>query len=317
MTRKTHHSLFLLAILLALPALAVAQDDKPARGVVADSSAKSVPDTQTDSVRTWYYSYNDAVMFAQKDKRQILLVFETEWCKWCKAMNDTTWIDPAVLNFSKSVVFTKIDGELDTIMVDRYHVRRFPTAILASDQGIEVDRFVGYFSPKDFREELTRAMEGTGTIWEFDRILKERNDADIMMREAREYLDRGEPNRALEFLTRAKSTDIDGNLGVADDAMFVEAMVERDARHWYKALEVLKKLVRNYPESEWREDAELYIAWLLAKAGDEKESLKKYNDFLKNYSGSTETQWVQRQIAKLESEQGTVPTSAPSQPEGQ
>lgn len=314
MMRRSVLTLAVLATLLAQAAPASAQ--KPKRAV-ADSSEKSIPDTTTDSVRTWYYSYAEAAQAASKDKRQLLLVFETEWCQWCKAMNDTTWVDPSVLSFAKTLVFTKIDADIDTVTAARYHVQRFPTAILTSDQGIEADRFVGYFRPDKFREELTRAMEGEGTIWELERILKERNDARIMIRMAREYLERGEPDRSLEFLTRAKSTDVDGDLGVIDDAMFVEAMVERQDKNWYKSLELLRKLVKNYPESEWREDSELYIPWLLARAGDEKAAIREYNEFLEIYSGSAETEWVKHQLEKLEADTMAVPTSEPSTPEGQ
>ena len=299
------------------PAYLFAQDDVPVpadTGAITPLGGAVAP--KVDSVRTWYDNYAAAAQVAIRDKRQMLLVFQAEWCKWCKAMDDTTWVDPSVLNFAKSLIFARVDADLDTATVGRFHVRRFPTVILTSDQGIEVDRFIGYFPPEELREELTRAMEGESTVWEYDRILKERNDGQVMIRMAREYIDRGEPTRAMEFITRAKSGDMQGDMGVLDDAMFVEALIEREDRHWYKSLEILKKLVKDHPKSEWREDADLYIPWLLAQAGDEAEAIRKYNEFLETYGSSTETQWVKRQIAKLEAEEET-PTAAPSNPEGQ
>lgn len=318
MLRNALLTLVILTTLAVAPAAAYAQHNKP----VATDSAKTSAlggfvAPKVDSIRTWYDNYNDASQVALRNKRQMLLVFQTEWCQWCKAMNDTTWVDPGVLEFSKSLIFARVDADIDTFAVERFHVRRFPTAILASDQGIEVDRFIGYFPPEQFREELTRALEGEATVWEYDRILKERNDGDVLLRMAREYIDRGEPTRAMEYVERAKSGDMQGDLGVLDDAMFVEALIERDGRHWYKALEILKRLVKDHPKSEWREDAELYIPWLLAQAGDEKEAIRKYNEFLEDYGSSTETQWVKRQIAKLETETEEAPKSDPSNPEGQ
>lgn len=269
-----------------------------------------------DSARTWYYSYNEATQAAARNKRQILLIFETEWCNWCKAMSDTTWADPSVLNFAKNLVFTRVDAEIDTLLAQRYHVQRYPTAILMSDQGIEADRFVGYFPPEEFREELTRAMEGSETVWEYERLLKERSDLQVMLKVAREYLERGEPQRANEYVQRVKSMDVDGGLGALDDALFVEAMLERESRKWYKALELLKKLVKNHPDSPWREESELYIPWLLAQAGDEEEALKKYNEYLESYGSSRETEWVKRQIARLETAEADALKSAPEQQEG-
>lgn len=349
MTRKTL-SVILVLIALALaavPALSFAQDaDQPRRIPIPKKPKTSVPDSvaadsvakapdgaaaqQPDSAvpvpaeeakapveaRIWYDDYTEAFNVAMREKKQILVVCETEWCKWCQAMNESTWTDDGLLKMATSLVFTRIDGDLDTAMIEKYRVNRFPTVVLATDQGIEVDRFVGYFGPRELQEELTRALEGTGTMWELERKLTEmKNDPKIMVRIAREFIERNEPERANEFLERVKMADQEGEMGTSDDALFVGAMIERNDHNWYKALESLKQLVKKYPESEWREDAELYIPWLLAQAGDDEEAVKKYNEFLDKYGSSSETQWVKLQIAKLE--EPAVPTEVPTKPEGQ
>lgn len=342
MTRRLLTLILALAfVLAAMPVIGIAQvDDQPRRipipkkpkAEVADSAAKAADSvaSKSDSAtptpaaeavapeedRIWYDTYSEAVDAARRDKRQLLLIFQTEWCKWCQAMNDSTWTDEGVLGMSKSLAFVRLDGDLDTVLVNQFRVNRFPTAILASDQGVEADRFVGYFGPRDMQEELTRALEGTGTMWELERKLTEmKNDPKIMIRIAQEFIERNEPQRANEFLERVKLSDQNGDLGVLDDALYVGAMIERNDHKWYKAIENLKQLLKKFPESEWREDAELYIPWLLAQAGDDEEALKKYNEFLDKYGSSSETQWVKRQIAKLEPE--PIPTEVPTKPEGQ
>jgi thioredoxin-like negative regulator of GroEL len=327
---------------VALPLAALAQDkDQPRRIPTPKKPKPEVPDSvakaaegaaapREDSVAPapaaeveppeeepiWYDKYADAVEAARRNKRQLLLVFQTEWCKWCQMMNEKTWQDETVLSMAKSLVFTRVDGDLDTTLVTQFRVNRFPTAILASDQGVEADRFVGYFEPREMQEELTRALEGTGTMWELERKLTEmKNDPKIMIRIAQEFIERNEPERANEYLERVKMSDQNGALGTLDDALYVGAMIERNDRNWYKAIENLKQLLKKFPDSEWREDAELYIPWLLAQAGDDEEALKKYNEFLDKYGSSSETQWVKRQIAKLEPEQ--IPTEVPIKPEGQ
>lgn len=233
-------------------------------------------------------------------------------------MDDSTWSDPSILALAKNTVFTRLDGDIDTSVVARYNVRRFPTLIVVSSQGVESDRLVGYYGPRELHEEMTRILEGGGTIPDLERRLSEsRNDPKIMIALARKYLARGEPSRAQEYIDRIKTTDRDGSMGVADDALFVAAMLEREDRSWYKAIEHLRKLVKDFPESEWREDAELYLPWLYAQAGDDKESLKRYNEFLSKFGSSSETQWVKRQMAKLEERKSDSGDEVPSQSEGQ
>ncbi len=294
--------------LVASSQLARAQDKEEAAPAVAVADSAGQP--------VWYDSWLAASNAARESKKQMLIAIQAEWCNWCRMMNDSTWTSPEFLRQAKNIVLVRIDGDLDTTTVSKFHVSRIPTTILVTDQGVEVDRFVGYFNAHDFQEEFTRALEGTGTMWELERKQTEtRGDPKVAFAIARELIERGEMPRAQEFLARVKAADVSGSLGIGDDALFVEAQLERDDKNWYKAIEDLKKLIKDFPKSEWREDAELYIPWLYAQTGDKKEALKKYNEFLDNYGSSTETQWVKRQIAKLETPKD-VPEN-PSQTEGQ
>ncbi len=306
---------------------------RPSRTAAADTLRQSVPDdtsssskseavtlapaasAKSDTLIIWHQPYISASSRARNERKQLLIVVEAEWSPWSKAMSESTWTDQRILAFAKTVIFTRVDADIDTAVISQYRVNRIPTAILATDQGAEIDRFVGYMPPDEMLEELRRGMEGDGTMWDLDRKLNEsRNDAKVMVRIAHEFRERGELERAREYLDKARNADPDGAQGMADDVLFLTAQLERDKGNWYKALEPLKQLVKKFPESEWREDAEIYIGWLYEQAGDEKEAIKKYNEFLKEFASSTETQWVKRQVAELEEK--IAATSPSTQTEG-
>ncbi|HWO56946.1 MAG TPA: thioredoxin family protein [bacterium] len=292
-----------LLLLTALGPLAVlAQDDTAATPPAAGDSAPAP---------VWQESFDRAVGIATGERRQMLLVFQTEWCPWSRAMNESTWTDTQILERAKTLVFVRIDGDLDTATVSRFRVSRFPTTILATDKAVEVDRFVGYFGPRELDKELTRALEGTGTVWELERLTSEtKNDPKVLLALGKKYIERNEFDRAAEYLSRAKLLDQDGGLGVVDDILFTEARIERERKNWYKAIEIFKKLIKDHPESEWREDSELYTAWLYAQASDRKEATKRFTQFLKERSGSSETQWVQRQLNRLAAADSAAASSA-------
>lgn len=324
MSRRSTIGLVFVALVFAPGTIAAQNDSPPPRfrlkpppdtagqaGQAPTAQPTPAPGAAFDTSRTWYDSHAEALEAARRMKKQVLTIVEAEWCRWCKAMNDSTWSDPGVVAAAKGLVFARVDADLDTVFAAKYRVNRIPTALLTNDQGIEVDRFVGYFGPAEMREGISRALEAEGTLWGLERRLQDaRNDPAIMMQIVYEYIERGEPAKAEEYLGRVRSIDPEGAQGYADDVLFVSALIEREERSWYKALEHLKQLVKKYPESEWREDAELYIPWLLAQTGDKKEALKKYNEFLDRFGSSSETQWVKRQIAKLEVAEN--PPSSPS-----
>lgn len=266
------------------------------------STAKSQEDTSVTlaAFPRWYTSVESAMQAGDTGKVSILISFETEWCRWCAAMRDSVWTSPGWREFEGKVLFVRADGDVDTALADRYKVSRYPSIVLVTSGEQEIERWVGYSQAEALQDAVGAALKGTGTMWDLERQLTVKsNDAAILYAIGKKYLLRGDPGRAEDHFARALAVDQQDEAGVADDVLFAQAQLLRDERSWFKAIEAFRRLVKKYPKSEWCEDAELYVAWLYGQSGDTTEAVKQYEKFLDHYKGSSETQWVQRQLEQL------------------
>lgn len=62
---------------------------------------------------TWY-SFDEGVSKAQKENKQVLVDFYTDWCGWCKEMDKTTYSDRDVISYlNDKFVVIRLNPEKD------------------------------------------------------------------------------------------------------------------------------------------------------------------------------------------------------------
>jgi thioredoxin-like negative regulator of GroEL len=268
---------------------------------VAQDTPDSLPVPQVSTAIDWLDDYNEVVGKAGDEDQHIIALFYTDWCQWCKVMQDSTFSDPQVIALNGRFVFLRVNAEVDTATANRFKISGYPTVVLLEKAGNEVDRILGYHPPAEFAETIESYLEGRGTYWALEKDNREKpNDPKTIYLMGKKQAERGNIADARAQFARVLSYDKKNDSEFADDAQFQLALLHRKERSWYKAVEAFRDVVKEYPESELVEDAQIYIGWLFAKAGDTKEALKSYREFLKEYSKSSETDWVKEQIQLLE-----------------
>jgi thioredoxin-like negative regulator of GroEL len=271
-------------------------------GSVSAQEESASPDSLTEI--HWIRSYSRAVTEANNSSKHVIALFYTDWCPWSQRMLDSTFTDPRVIALQGRFLFAQINAELDTATATRFKISGYPTVILLEQTGNEVDRVRGYMPPEQFATTMVNYLEGVGTLWALQQLDRDdRNNPQIIYAIGQKYLSQGNVYDARSNFERVINIDADNESGYADSAQFALAVMFRNEREWYKAAEAFRTLLKEYPESEFREDAQLYLGWVYSKAGDTKEALKSYEDFLDDYSGSSEKEWVENQISLIEAAQ--------------
>jgi thioredoxin-like negative regulator of GroEL len=93
---------------------------------------------------SWETSYVSVLKRAGAEGKPILFDFHTGWCPFCTKMEKTTWIDGKVVDATKPFVAGKINCDVETVPVTRYHLTGFPTVIIADSSGEPIVRTEGY-----------------------------------------------------------------------------------------------------------------------------------------------------------------------------
>jgi len=103
----------------------------------------------------WERDLGSALARAGSEDKVVMVDFYTDWCGWCKRLDETTYADADVQAALGGVVAVKLDAEKEGVReASRYRVAGYPTILFLAADGREVGRIGGYLPPQPFLEEL-------------------------------------------------------------------------------------------------------------------------------------------------------------------
>lgn len=92
----------------------------------------------------WFTDINLAFQNAAETNRLVFVDFYTEWCSWCKKLDQQTFVDPEFQAISSKFVLLKVDGDKQLDFCTKYKVRAYPTMLFLRANGEEVKRIIGF-----------------------------------------------------------------------------------------------------------------------------------------------------------------------------
>jgi thiol:disulfide interchange protein DsbD len=112
--------------------------------------------------RPWFRGDLDAALATAADTdRMVMVEFFTDWCVWCRRLEEVTFADPEVIAELERMVAIRLDAEgRGRAAASRYGVDRYPTVVFLDATGVEVDRILGFLPPERFLGEVVRIREG-------------------------------------------------------------------------------------------------------------------------------------------------------------
>lgn len=106
-------------------------------------------------------SFDAAREKAAAEHKIVFIDFYTTWCGPCKELDATTWQNSIVVALlSEKAVSLKIDAEKERDLARRYKVSAYPTLLLITPDGTEIDRLVGYRDAAKFADEFNAGLAG-------------------------------------------------------------------------------------------------------------------------------------------------------------
>lgn len=134
-----------------------------------------------------WQEFSAAVKQGEKENKLIVVDFYTDWCKWCKVMDEKTYGDRQVIDFArKKLVMSKVNAESNVKVKFKgtewtyrqlsaaFGVNSFPSTIFLTPKGELVTKIPGYIPPDRFLPIL-EFLEGKHyEKMEFAEFLKKR-----------------------------------------------------------------------------------------------------------------------------------------------
>jgi thioredoxin-related protein/tetratricopeptide (TPR) repeat protein len=128
----------------------------------------------------------------------VMMEFYTDWCSWCRRLENDTFTDPGVIAVLKEIVPIRVDAEgAGEDLARQYGVDSYPTVVFVDGQGSEVDRILGYLPPAEFVEQTRRIRMGDTFIACLYRLSENPSDMDALIRSVDGLLERSDPEGAI------------------------------------------------------------------------------------------------------------------------
>jgi thiol:disulfide interchange protein len=142
----------------------------PPRGVDVNPSAPIKPRPTVESTGlpsglipvsiTWQKNLVSA-RTAARDGQVIVVDVYTDWCRWCKVMDQSVYASPDVASFATQHVFVKFnaeDGRDGQAFARQMGVKKFPTLFVFRSDGKLLEKRVGAFKrSRDFLNWVAKA----------------------------------------------------------------------------------------------------------------------------------------------------------------
>ncbi len=109
--------------------------------------------------------WEEAIVKAKKENKQVFLDCYTDWCYWCKVMDKETLTDTSVIGYlNRNYVCVKREMEKDEEGIAigmKYHVNGYPSYAIFSGDGFLVEMIVGFSPAPEFLTSLKATKDKT------------------------------------------------------------------------------------------------------------------------------------------------------------
>jgi thioredoxin-related protein len=98
-----------------------------------------------------WHNYKQGMSLAKKENKRVYLHFYTDWCNFCKEMDQTTFRNPSIIKMlNKDFVAIRVDTNKETSVAGKYNIRPVPDNWFLSADGKKLRNFLGYYEADQF-----------------------------------------------------------------------------------------------------------------------------------------------------------------------
>lgn len=110
---------------------------------------------------SWSNNLNAALTEAKNKQKPLMVDFYTDWCDWCKKLDQDTYTDKKVNELAQNFICVKVDADRDRAATSKYGVSGFPTIVFLNYEGAVDEKVVGYRPAAQFLQVMEMVLNKT------------------------------------------------------------------------------------------------------------------------------------------------------------
>ena len=105
----------------------------------------------------WLFTSTQGLARARELKKPIMIDFYTDWCGYCKKLDEEVYTVGKIIALSEKFVSIKVNADNFRDVAAQYHVNGYPTIVFLTPAGAEISRIRGFCDSEQFYREMEKA----------------------------------------------------------------------------------------------------------------------------------------------------------------
>lgn len=153
------------------------------------SATKNILASKKKKEKITWMTFDKGIELAKKENKVLVVDFYTDWCQWCKVMDDKTYGNKEVIKYTKeNVIMAKLNAETDEKFKFKnafysgreltmlFGVRGFPTTVFLDANGDLITSVSGFIPADKFTMILKYMAENWYEKMKFDEFVKKEEE---------------------------------------------------------------------------------------------------------------------------------------------
>ncbi len=116
----------------------------------------------------WNKQVDKSLEQAKTEHKYVLADVYTDWCSWCKRLDEQTFSDKDMAKFlSGKFVCIKVNAEDNAEgakLASKYNVKGYPCALVFDQSGTYIGKISGFLPPADYQKKVTQLIENPPSV---------------------------------------------------------------------------------------------------------------------------------------------------------
>ncbi len=272
--------------------------------LISVNNLEALDDLEVLDSPEWIDSYSAALLKAKEEDKPIMIDVYANWCKWCKVLDQQTYSDSEVISKSNEFINAKVNGDHNKEIVMKYQVSGYPTLLFIDSEGNLLMNVTGFVKAPDLLNKMETVLKLYTDIKSLKTILeKDADDIEANFQLAEIYILQSRNSKnALPLLQKVLSKDPNDESGHIEAVTFYLGYCYTLEEDFETAVDQINYFLKEYPNSEFEEEARFWKGMSLYSIGNKQTSLDEFKSLKEDFPQGKFSMYLAGIIKQIEKE---------------